>query len=68
MKAVKVTRKGKPFTLYLSDKDALALEKAAQSRHMTKAAIVRFAIENVLRDINPSNPKTKNLGLLTPRR
>ncbi|MFL6437975.1 MAG: CopG family transcriptional regulator [Terriglobales bacterium] len=65
MKASKVTRKGKPFTLYLSDEDARALENAAQSRRMTKAAIVRFALENVLRDLSPSNPKTKNLGVLT---
>jgi hypothetical protein len=65
MKAGKVTRKGKPFTLYLSDEDARALENAAQSRRMTKAAIVRFALENVLRDMSPSNPKTRNLGVLT---
>jgi hypothetical protein len=67
-KTGKVTRAGRPFTLYLSDEDAQALEQIAQSRRMTKAAIVRFAIENVLRDMKPSNPKTRNLGLLTPKR
>ena len=68
MKAGKVTRAGKPFTLYLSDEECRALENAAESRRMTKAAIVRFAIENVLRDMKLSNPKTRNLGILTPKR
>jgi hypothetical protein len=67
MKAGKVTRSGNHLPS-ISDEDYQALEKAAESRRMTKAAIVRFAIENVLRDMKPSNSKTRHLGLLTPKR
>ena len=57
-------RAGKPFTLYLSEQQWDTLNKIAEYRRMSKAAIVRFAIENVLRELKPSNHKTKHLGIV----
>jgi hypothetical protein len=47
----KPKRSGVPFTLYLSDSQALALNHISDRRQVPKSTLVRFAVERLLIEI-----------------
>jgi len=44
-------RQGTPFTLYFSLEQANALSALSRERHVSKATLVRYAVERLLRQI-----------------
>lgn len=46
-----VRRKGRPFTLYLSPELAQQLEMLSRTRRVTKAELVRVALDRLLLDM-----------------
>jgi hypothetical protein len=44
-------RMGKPFTLYLSPRQASELETVSKSRHVPKSELVRLAFDRFLEDL-----------------
>ncbi len=45
-------RRGRPFTLYLPAEQALQLEMISRQRSVAKAALVRFAVDKLLAQLN----------------
>jgi predicted DNA-binding protein len=46
-----VVRKGVPFTVYFSAEQAQALANISRDRRVSKATVVRFAVERLLEQI-----------------
>ena len=44
-------RKGKPFMLYLPEKQARELSEISRSRHIAKAEVIRIAVERLMSDL-----------------
>ena len=44
-------RNGKPLTVYFSGELSESLSRASTMRHISKAALVRFAVERLLRQL-----------------
>jgi len=47
-----VHRKGTPFTLYLPSEQAQQLEAMSRQRSVAKAALVRYAVDQFLTQLN----------------
>jgi hypothetical protein len=45
-------RKGVPFTMYFSPEQALALATVCRNRRVSKATLVRYAVERLLEQID----------------
>lgn len=46
-----VSRKGVPFTVYFSPEQSRALATISRDRRVSKATVVRFAVERLLEQI-----------------
>ncbi len=44
-------RRGKPLTIYFTDEQANGLRSLAQERHISKTALVKFAVDEMLRGL-----------------
>lgn len=49
--AKKVLRRGTPITVYLDVRQMEALNAVAKDRHVSKATIIRLAVDQLLRQI-----------------
>jgi ribbon-helix-helix protein len=49
--AKKALRRGTPFTIYFDEEQTQALNAVAKERHVSKATIVRLAVDELLRQI-----------------
>jgi hypothetical protein len=47
--ARKEVRTGTPYTVYFSTEQAKGLQSIAQERHVAKATLVRYAVDQLLR-------------------
>ena len=47
-RAAKSTRRGVPLTMYFPEEQAKALHEVARQRHVAKATLVRFAVDELL--------------------
>lgn len=47
-RAGKRTRRGVPLTMYFPEEQAEALHEVARERHVAKATLVRFAVDELL--------------------
>jgi hypothetical protein len=43
------SRRGKPLIVYFTDEQAQALRSIAEDRHISKTAVIRFAVDQVLK-------------------
>jgi anti-sigma-K factor RskA len=43
------SRRGKPLVVYFTDEQAQALRAVAEDRHITQTAVIRFAVDQVLK-------------------
>lgn len=60
----KVIRRGTPFTVYFDVQQAEALNSLAKDRHVSKATIIRMAVDQLLRQLE-SGQMSLNLGIRT---
>jgi hypothetical protein len=45
-------RRGKPFMVYLTHEQSAQLKSIARDRHVSRAAVVRFAIDQLLKQLS----------------